>query len=276
MVLEKRSRSEGGSSRTIILFIILIICSTISYTYVTNLTTKQSLLPDFDFDAPSSTTQQQQQPYDEADYIIQKSYSETYARMYNCPDDVIEKQCILQIVEKQTEQLQQNQNTTNINTNAKYKVPIDHPYPWWFQSLLRDIPTNGAYGFWHHFSTIATKSQQPIKYCAIGKNGSTEWRKIFKELNAPEFCNEDDIDRYKCSKFNTATKLGDDVAKTVFIRDPLERCKLGFLYVVSLFLSLFISDTITYKLICFFSSHSIISISRQMRETKCKNITRSL
>ena len=231
MVLEKHSSRPGGSSRTIVLFIILIICSTISYTYVTNLTTKQSLVADIDFDAPSSTTQQQQQPYDEANYIIHKSYSETYARMYNCPDDIIEKQCILQIVEKQTEQLQlQNQNTTNFNTNAKYQVPIDHPYPWWFQSLLRDVPTNGAYGFWHHFSTIATKS--PIKYCAIGKNGSTEWRKIFKELNAPEFCNDNEKDRYKCSKFNTATKLGDDVAKTVFIRDPLERCKLGFLYVV--------------------------------------------
>ena len=226
MVLEKRSRTGGSSSRTTILFIIiLIICSTISYTYVTNLTT--STLPDdIDFDAPYSTTQQQHQPYDEANYIIHKSYSETYARMYNCPDDVIEKDCILQIVEKQTEQLQ-NQNATNFNTKAKYQVPNNHPYPWWFQSLLRDIPNNGAYGFWHHFSTIATSSQ-PIKYCAIGKNGSTEWRKIFKELNAPEFCNANEKDRYKCSKFNTATRLGDDVAKTVFIRDPLERCKLVF------------------------------------------------
>jgi len=170
--------------------------------------------------------------------------------MYNCPDDVIEKECILQVVEKQTEQLQlQNQNTTNINTNAKYKVPIDHPYPWWFQSLLRDIPTNGAYGFWHHFSTIATKSQHPIKYCAIGKNGSTEWRKIFKELNAPEFCNENEKDRYKCSKFNTATKLGDDVAKTVFIRDPLERCKLA-----SCSLCWFVCSSLAQQLIYPFAS----------------------
>ena len=167
-----------------ITLLLLILCSLIFYSHVIkfNKTSSSSLFDDVDLDAPtlSVATTDEYTPIssattypirDEADYIIQKSYTETYARiMYHCQDDnVIEKDCIALIVENMEHE---KQETTNNSTTTA------HTYPWWFRTLLRDIPTNGAYGFWHHFSTNATYPS--IKFCAIGKNGSTEWRKVFK------------------------------------------------------------------------------------------------
>eukprot|EP00956_Cyclotella_meneghiniana_P025717 scaffold54255_cov51-Cyclotella_meneghiniana.AAC.1 len=136
---------------------------------------------------------------DEAHFIIQHAYAETYGRMADCNDDLVESACIQMIVDQfkqqSTEYNRQSIDSDNLNVSAI------QPLPWWFQTLLRDIPTNGAYGFWHHFSTSSTVP--PMKFCAIGKNGSTEWRKVFKALNAPEFGG------LEKSKFNT-NKLLDD------------------------------------------------------------------
>ncbi|KAL7549922.1 hypothetical protein ACHAWF_013174 [Thalassiosira exigua] len=163
-------------------------------------------------------------PMDEADFIIQRSYAETYARMYPCKDEV-EKDCIQLVVEHMEAQNAQNEKPPpRMRQNSRFQVPVDHPYPWWFQTLLRDIPDNGAYGFWHHFSTFGTET--PIRFCAIGKNGSTEWRRIFRKLNAPEHCRG----KEGCEgKFNPKVRPGDDAPFTVFIRDPLERLLSGYL-----------------------------------------------
>eukprot|EP00571_Detonula_confervacea_P000983 CAMPEP_0172330648 /NCGR_PEP_ID=MMETSP1058-20130122/61513_1 /TAXON_ID=83371 /ORGANISM="Detonula confervacea, Strain CCMP 353" /LENGTH=273 /DNA_ID=CAMNT_0013047873 /DNA_START=497 /DNA_END=1318 /DNA_ORIENTATION=- len=172
-------------------------------------------------------------PIDEAEFIIQKSYGETYARMPPCKEGMIEKECIALVVKHLHQNQNQNNATANhVKQNSHYfQVPSDHPYPWWFETLLRDIPTNGAYGSWHHFSTLST--DPPLRFCAIGKNGSSEWRKIFLDLNTPEFCEKGDEKGEKCkSKLNTATKLSDDplvIPRTVFIRDPLERLLSGYL-----------------------------------------------
>ena len=218
--------------KIVLLFASTLLCSIISYTYILNLVHQHhnsslSLPIDIiDIDAPSN----QQPIVDEADFIIRKSYSESYGRMFTCPDGIIEKDCIAKVVENIKKQQQSSQNKTastyneEVHQNAQ---PSQHPYPWWFTTLLRDIPSNGAYGFWHHFSTVSTNTT-PIKFCAIGKNGSTEWRKVFKALTKPEYCNNDDVK--KCDgKFNTAQKLSDDVPQTVFIRDPLERLLSAYL-----------------------------------------------
>ena len=165
----------------------------------------------------SATTKQQLLAVDEADFIIQRAYAQTYARMADCEYNVIEKDCTQRIIDEfQKQQLDHNQQQEFSNANNNLQ-----PLPWWFQTLLRDIPTNGAYGFWHHFSTSSTSP--PIRFCAIGKNGSTEWRKVFKALNAPEFGGEEN------SKFNTKQILDEDTPQTVFLRDPLERLLSAYL-----------------------------------------------
>eukprot|EP00956_Cyclotella_meneghiniana_P026206 scaffold56133_cov71-Cyclotella_meneghiniana.AAC.5 len=171
----------------------------------------------------SPITQNDNGPMDEADFIIQRAYAESYGRMADCNDDLVESACIQMIVDQfkqqSTEYNRQSIDSDNLNVSAI------QPLPWWFQTLLRDIPTNGAYGFWHHFSTSSTVP--PMKFCAIGKNGSTEWRKVFKALNAPEFGG------LEKSKYNTKKLLDDDstemIPQTVFLRDPLERLLSAYL-----------------------------------------------
>ncbi|KAL3801054.1 hypothetical protein HJC23_002347 [Cyclotella cryptica] len=171
-------------------------------------------------------------PLDEADFIIQRAYAETYARMAPCKGNEIETDCIRTVVNHFNQQKNEHnqQITEQLDNSSQIESILSHPnskltpLPWWFQTLLRDIPINGAYGFWHHFSTSSTTP--PIKFCAIGKNGSTEWRKVFKALNAPEFGG------LQKSKFNTHKKLSEDtqnIPQTVFLRDPLERLLSAYL-----------------------------------------------
>jgi hypothetical protein len=213
---------------------------------------------------------------DEAEFIIAKAYAETYGRMTQCNTDVVGKDCIANIAEEMDRaRRRQLQNVTfaaihdesdNDNdedgqrrsdpaTYSRYIVPPDHPYPWWFTTLLRDMPTNGVFGPWHELTTanlaantvntddITTSTSTPLKFCSIGKNGCTEWRGIFKALNAREYCNHSNDMEWKnngrsnsyCkeSKIHTNVKLDNDdsnsVPRTVFLRDPLERLLSGYL-----------------------------------------------
>ncbi len=176
----------------------------------------------------------------------------------SCRDDTVEKDCIklvfdnmMMMKEQQQQQSAANATATANNTPTTIATTESasssstdnnnynhhHPYyPWWFVTLLRDVLTNGAYGPWHHFSTVGTTP--PIRFCAIGKNACTEWRRVFKALNAPEFCNRDNGGGgggggAECkSQFNTATVLSTDphmVPNAVFIRDPLERLLSAYL-----------------------------------------------
>jgi len=236
--MNRNNTAPHQSRKTIALaFSASLALSIMAYYNALSLTTSSLMLVGDDVPLPSIDPRSSRplyrkggsNPMDEADYIIQRAYAETYARMAPCRDDYIETDCIQTVVnhfnqqkieqnQQILEQLDNSSRNESMSSNTESKLT---PLPWWFQTLLRDVPINGAFGFWHHFSTTSTTP--PIKFCAIGKNGSTEWRKIFKALNAPEFKG------LQKSKFNTRTQLSKDVPQTVFLRDPLERLLSAYL-----------------------------------------------
>ncbi|EJK74711.1 hypothetical protein THAOC_03599 [Thalassiosira oceanica] len=148
---------------------------------------------------------------DEADRIIRRSFDSSYAHILPCAEEEEGKNCMKKTVEFF------NQPDLSNNTD----VPA---IPWWFQTLLRDVMTNGAYGFWHHFYT----TKPAFHFCTIGKVATTEWRKVFCELNK-----EDCIEPNTCGKRNCAWRtkqtMPEKAPYAVFLRDPLERLLSGFL-----------------------------------------------
>jgi hypothetical protein len=157
---------------------------------------------------------------DEADFIIRRSYLNSYAHILPCNNATTEKDCL-------DKTLQHFNPTTE---NARGALP---PVPWWFRTLLRDTVANGAYGFWHHFST----TDPALNFCTIEKVGTTEWRRVFCDLNEDECPNNGDkypphcragLVGRKCA-FQTNKKMPSDAPKAVFLRDPLERLLSAFL-----------------------------------------------
>eukprot|EP00970_Alexandrium_tamarense_P001101 scaffold114_cov200-Alexandrium_tamarense.AAC.71 len=104
--------------------------------------------------------------------------------------------------------------------------------PWWFQTLLRDLPKNGAYGWWQTLTT----ANPPLQFCSIAKNGSTEWHEVFCRLNGSEKIfkengiKNDDECLLNCDNFQAPEgTLPFNVPRVVFIRDPLERLLSSYL-----------------------------------------------
>mmetsp|Transcript_1660 Transcript_1660/g.3676 ORF Transcript_1660/g.3676 Transcript_1660/m.3676 type:complete len:421 (-) Transcript_1660:445-1707(-) len=166
---------------------------------------------------------------DEANTIIRKSYEETYAHILPCEDDIRPssgKACMQKTIDYfNTPTITKDLHNT-ANNSSTYTISTIPTIPWWFQTLLRDIPTNGAYGFWHHFYT----TQPPLNFCTIEKCGTTEWRKAFCKLNADD-CLPNPFQlcgKKKCA-WRTKKKMPDDAPFAVFLRDPLERLLSGFL-----------------------------------------------
>lgn len=152
---------------------------------------------------------------DEADYIVRTSYEKSYAHILPCEDLYIEKQCM----------------TQSFNYFNDENAPST---PWWFKTLLRDVSSNGAYGAWHHFST----TDPAVNFCSIEKVGTSEWRRVFCDLNADE-CPEHVNGTYpshcrpilpgrRCA-LQTAKRVPEDAPHAVFLRDPLERLLSGFM-----------------------------------------------
>ncbi|KAL7505260.1 hypothetical protein ACHAXN_002762 [Cyclotella atomus] len=156
---------------------------------------------------------------DEADYIVRTSYQKSYAHILQCEDHAIEGRCI--------------------SKSLKYFDQKNTPsIPWWFKTLLRDVNTNGAYGFWHHFTT----TDPAINFCTIEKVGTTEWRGVFCDLNADECQAIDDNDTdesypshcipaipgKRCAS-QTKKEVPSEAPHVVFLRDPLERLLSGFI-----------------------------------------------
>jgi len=157
-------------------------------------------------------------PYDDADAIIRRSFDQSYARMLPCDDNpswmkgretaIIAKQCM--------------QRTRDYITSGNVTVP------WWFQTLLRDITGRGGgvFGPWHHFDT----TEPLLNFCTIDKVATSEWRKVFCELNKADCVNntEGSCGRKKCA-FRTLQTMPEEAPWAVFVRDPLERLLSGFL-----------------------------------------------
>lgn len=163
---------------------------------------------------------------DEADDIIRKSYEKTYAHILPCDTDAPSGRICM----NKTVQYFNPSNSNDIITdssssdaNIMHNIPS---IPWWFQTLLRDITQNGAYGSWHEFSTTTP----PLQFCSIEKVGTTEWRRVFCKINADE-CAPNPLQ--KCGKkkcaWQTKKEMPEDAPWAVFLRDPLERLLSGYL-----------------------------------------------
>jgi len=171
---------------------------------------------------------------DEADCIIRKAYEKSYAHILSCGDDqpgISPRGCI-EKTQKYIHNLFKIYDTDNIdntesqNNNSTRNSPASS-IPWWFHTLLRDLPTSGAYGPWHHFTTI----DPAFHFCTIAKVGTTEWRKVFNRLNIRE-CVGEHANTTPCLKgraWNTREVLPKDAPRAVFLRDPLERLLSAYL-----------------------------------------------
>ena len=170
---------------------------------------------------------------EEAQTIIQQSYQKSYAHIIPCDvpledgSNRIGKACMKQTLDHfnppPSLPIENGGDTpNNINTTSSTIPSI----PWWFQTLLRDTQTNGAYGFWHHFTT----TDPPLNFCTIGKVATTEWRKIFCQLNKDD-CMPNPVKqcgKKKCT-WKTKQEMPTNAPWAVFVRDPLERLLSGFI-----------------------------------------------
>ena len=157
--------------------------------------------------------------YDDADTIIRRSYNQSYAHILPCEDNP---------------SWMKGRETTNIAKDCIQKTR-DHiisenvtAVPWWFQTLLRDITIKGGgvYAPWHHFDT----TEPLLNFCTIDKVATSEWRKIFCELNKADCVNttQGSCGRKKCT-WRTYQDVPEDAPWAVFVRDPLERLLSGYL-----------------------------------------------
>ena len=163
-------------------------------------------------------TKRNNRQYDDADFIIRRSFHQSYARILPCDDNPswmkagdttsIAKECI--------------QQTRDYITSGNGTVP------WWFQTLLRDITGKGGgvYVPWHHFYT----TEPSLNFCTIDKVATTEWRSVFCKLNAADCVNntKGSCGKRKCT-YTTLKTMPGEAPWAVFLRDPLERLLSGFL-----------------------------------------------
>jgi hypothetical protein len=208
----------------LLLFLLLsiILCMVINQTtYLSavsnNLTTFHSA--GFSAAADGGRTNSDNQYYDDADFIVRRSFQQSYAHLLPCDDNpswmkAAETTSIAKICTQQTRDYITSENVT---------------VPWWFQTLLRDITSRaggGVYVPWHHFYT----TKPLLNFCTIDKVATTEWRKVFCELNKADCVNNTNraCNKRKCT-YRTLQTMPTEAPWTVFVRDPLERLLSGFL-----------------------------------------------
>ena len=215
---DRSESSQGGGSPTKLL--VLILCIILAF-HLTQQMQSIGLYADMDQFSSSyyevddknndNGDDNDNDDDDKADAIIQRSYAKSYAHILPCDKDrPSRKSCIQKTVDYF--------NTPNAGGNYTHVPSI----PWWFQTLLRDLPTSGAYGFWHHFST----TEPTFNFCTIGKVATTEWRRVFCKLNADDCKVPGSCGKRGCS-WRTKKEMPENAPWAVFLRDPLERLLSG-------------------------------------------------
>ena len=202
----------------------------------------QPLISSQDLILPSS---QQAVKDDEADSLIRRAYERTYAHIIPCDDNVTGLDCLQKTIDyfrprrrkvkvhadHYSTSYQDEEHVLNSLGEEETGIPS---IPWWFQTFLRDLPKNGAFGGWHHMSS----SNPPLQFCSIAKVGTTEWRNVFCNLNydrnTNNVCtrNETNGEEYctrLCEEWTTTRILPSETPRVVFIRDPLERLLSAYL-----------------------------------------------
>ena len=149
-----------------------------------------------------------------ADEIIQRSYERTFGALsteISCNTTISGRTCIESLL-SEAMQISSRPNST-------------HNFPWWFITMLRDIPIQYALGPWHNLTIM----DPPMDFCTIEKIATTQWRNVQCALNenkdisrAPRPCN------LKERKLAVRQKSS-NVSKVVILRDPLERLLSGYI-----------------------------------------------
>jgi hypothetical protein len=167
---------------------------------------------------------------DEANYIVRRAYERT-AKILPCDENVSGEDC-MQKTAKYFNPSQDDDESLNLENSSIPSIP------WWFQTLLRDLPESGMYGDWHAMYPACP----PMQFCTIPKVATTEWNKMFCLLNNDRNNADcrinhdiDDDDSWECwtgkCKYTTAENgtVPIDAPKAVIIRDPLERLLSSYL-----------------------------------------------
>ena len=166
---------------------------------------------------------------DDANAIVKRAYERTYGKILPCDNDMNGEDCITKTM---------THFKPPIKKDEKNLPSLQTSIPWWFQTLLRDLPGSGVYAGWSMMNSVSP----PIQFCGIPKIGSSQWNKLFCILNDDRNkisdCNsekgENDDDGWNCWAkciYTTAEEgtLPEDAPKVVFLRDPLERLLSAYL-----------------------------------------------
>mmetsp|Transcript_7931 Transcript_7931/g.13803 ORF Transcript_7931/g.13803 Transcript_7931/m.13803 type:complete len:393 (+) Transcript_7931:82-1260(+) len=173
---------------------------------------------------------------DEASSIVRRAYELTYAHMVPCDETLKGLDCWQKTIDyfqphNRKFPLDDAPNEAGSSTTDKSNPSTTPPsIPWWWQTFLRDLKSNGAFGHWHELST----AKPPIEFCSIEKVGSSAWHDVFCNLNpkstSVECAYDEVIGKEIChneihcqhqSQEQVSTTTG--AHRAVFLRDPLER-----------------------------------------------------
>jgi hypothetical protein len=93
--------------------------------------------------------------------------------------------------------------------------------PWWFQTMVRDVPTQHVMAWWHvQKAPHVTSKGEGLQMCAIEKVGIKHWKQLFCVLQTR-------TERLGGSACIPNSTIPENTPKFVFLRDPLERFLSG-------------------------------------------------